>query len=806
MFRGRGNNRGGRYENRVGECRGNNGDYQSAQDNNGGRYEPRQRSPSIDRPGQDRQECYRCSQRNGNGEERRSHRGLSPRLENDRLGSSWEQGNQGYGGQYRHQDREPVRQHYGNEEQYRQDNHRERGNTGYRIQNGYQNQERNHQNGHYGIVNMKSENFLIVYFLLGNGGQGHQENHRERGNTGYRIQDGYQNQERNRQNGHYGNIGDNYRNSWDQSSEGIEDDDDDIPVVPQIYDTSKTLIVTAPSRNLIGYIPTNQNIGNESSKMRDQLKNMKLSEDQFVEVVNSDWNACLKEFEEAGLHPTVLRNLRKLAHLSPRPIQSMLIPQIQQGYDVIAQAETGGGKTAAFALPIIDSIMKMTPEEKAKAKKERCPLALILTPTRELTNQVFEFVQRYCAETGVSVSRAFGEIDNRSYNSQFTSECDILVACCGKVMYLLGQCKINLHRLKYIVLDEADRLLLDPLKETSENNQNFASLMESYEMQDAMKKAQVILTSTTFPAQVEDIAAKYLKVLPNHQQAVRVRILGGGKLNRRVTVQFHRAKGLIEKKQAMKEIWNGEEEDVKTLYFTNDKKILEQIYEWMKSQETMKEIGRQRNAYSMSSDINQQARECRFGFFKNSPRGEMVTTDVLARGIDVPDLKRVVQFDLPEGHPDEVIDTIIHRCGRTGRVEEGTAIIFIDDTKEKHRNLVPLLIEVVENQGRGHSIPCWMREIAKEFEEQNENKCVSDNSEDANQGEVMLLLNTLIEKVEAEAIQEDKEARIVLKSESSERLRNSEAGGYNGLYISAIIVLLLILLFSYFSSWLFTSQ
>ncbi|BCL76784.1 RNA helicase [Jeongeupia sp. HS-3] len=358
-------------------------------------------------------------------------------------------------------------------------------------------------------------------------------------------------------------------------------------------------------------------------------------------------------FASLGLSPAIAHAARESGFLTPTPIQSAAIPAILKGGDVLASAQTGSGKTAAFVLPLLHQLLT-TP-----ATMPRRVRALVLVPTRELAAQVGETLRALCEfiDTPVKTVIAFGGISINPQMLRLRGGADIVVATPGRLLDLLDHNALSLSDVSTLVLDEADRLL--DLGFADELNRIIALL-------PAHK--QNLFFSATFPAQVEALAQTML------QQPARIE-LPSQQANaalieqRAIEVDSNKRTALL-KHLVQQHRWP------QVLVFVATKNAAENLAD--------KLYRAGLNATPFHGELSQGRREQVLADFKAARWQIVIATDVAARGIDIAQLPAVVNYDLPRSPVDYV-----HRIGRTGRAgETGVAISFISAATEAHFRLI----------------------------------------------------------------------------------------------------------------------
>lgn len=348
-------------------------------------------------------------------------------------------------------------------------------------------------------------------------------------------------------------------------------------------------------------------------------------------------------FIDLGLSSGICRNLAALGYTEPTDVQAASIPKALAGTDLLVGAQTGTGKTAAFALPIIERLLRGGRPQVAQPKK---PLALVLTPTRELACQVHDAFRGYGVGTGLSGTAVFGGSDMGRQILALRRGPHVLVATPGRLIDHLEQKKVQLSSVEYLVLDEADRML----------DMGFLPALEKI-LGTLPKKRQTWLFSATLEPEIVGIAARFMN------SPERIQIASANSIAATIRHRFHPVEHT--RKRAMLVHLLAEDVSRQTLVFCRTKMGCERLSEYLAE-------GGFR-AESIHGDKSQAARLAALRKFKDGKADVLVATDVAARGLDIPALPVVVNFDLPI-----VPNDYIHRIGRTGRARtEGQAVSFV---------------------------------------------------------------------------------------------------------------------------------
>jgi len=350
----------------------------------------------------------------------------------------------------------------------------------------------------------------------------------------------------------------------------------------------------------------------------------------------------VSSFADLGLSESTLEALEDVGYEVPSPIQEQAIPPMLQGRDVIGQAQTGSGKTAAFGLPIIEYIDPTEPEVQA----------LVLTPTRELCIQVTQAIRAYAQRKGADVVAVFGGAPIRTQQAQLKAGGHIVVGTVGRVLDLIGRRSLVLDSCRFVVLDEADEML----------DLGFLEDVEKI-LRLTPNSRQTALFSATMPPPIRKLADNYLYD-PEHVQVQ----------NATMTVdsveQFQLDVKTADKADKLVEVLAAEKPD-QAIVFVRTKIRTDQLYRKLRD--------RGLNVKALHGDMTQGSRDGVMLGFKGGRVPILVATDVAARGLDISTVTHVVNFDVPRSP-----DVYVHRIGRTGRVgRSGRAITFVEPRQER---------------------------------------------------------------------------------------------------------------------------
>jgi ATP-dependent RNA helicase DeaD len=347
-------------------------------------------------------------------------------------------------------------------------------------------------------------------------------------------------------------------------------------------------------------------------------------------------------FADLGLSEDTLQALRDVGYEKPSPIQEQAIPHMLAGRDVIGQAQTGSGKTAAFGLPMIEYVDPGVPEVQA----------LVLTPTRELCIQVTQAIRAYGTRKGVDIVAVFGGAPIRTQQAQLKAGGHIVVGTVGRVLDLISRHSLVLHDCRFVVLDEADEMLDLGFLEDVER---ILSLTPN--------SRQTALFSATMPPPIRKLADNYLY----EPELVKV---ASAKLTVDTVEQFEVEVKQADKAEKLVEVLRAERPD-QAIVFVRTKVRCDQLNRKLQDQGL--------NVKALHGDMSQGARDGVMLGFKGGRVPILVATDVAARGLDISTVTHVINFDVPISP-----DVYVHRIGRTGRVgRSGRAVTFVEPRQQR---------------------------------------------------------------------------------------------------------------------------
>jgi len=353
-------------------------------------------------------------------------------------------------------------------------------------------------------------------------------------------------------------------------------------------------------------------------------------------------------FEDLALHKSLLKILDEVGYESPSPIQAQAIPLLLQGKDIIGQAQTGTGKTAAFALPLISNM----------DLKQKDPQLLVLAPTRELAIQVAEAFQKYATHMkNFHVLPVYGGADYSGQIRALKRGVHVVVGTPGRVMDHIRKGTLKLGSLSALVLDEADEML----------RMGFIDDVE-WILEQTPEDRQIALFSATMPQQIRRIATRYLN--DPEQITIKTKTTTVNTIRQR----FWPVSG-VHKLDALTRILEAEDFDG-MIIFVRTKNSTEELADKLKA--------RGYSAAALNGDIAQNKRERTVNNLKKGMLDIVVATDVAARGLDVERISHVVNYDVPHD-----TESYVHRIGRTGRAgRKGDAILFVAPREKRMLNAI----------------------------------------------------------------------------------------------------------------------
>ena len=361
-------------------------------------------------------------------------------------------------------------------------------------------------------------------------------------------------------------------------------------------------------------------------------------------------------FSSLDLSPDIQRAIDACGYRNMTAIQEKAIIAARRGKDILATAPTGTGKTAAFALPVLQKIL-----DKPKATQAEYPRALILTPTRELAEQLANAIKEYAQFTSLSVLAVYGGVKLSGQQKKLHAGVDVLVATPGRLLEHVVQCNVQLAQVEFVVLDEADRML----------DMGFIDDVQTL-LQKTPRTRQTLMFSATTNQSINNLAKK---ILNKHE------VISVAKQNATADTIEHVVYAIEERRKIELFLDLIEQENwFKVLVFTSTKAQADALKKALKQEKITSAV--------CHSDKSQGARRRAVADFKADKIQVLIATEVAARGLDIQGLEHVVNLNLPY-----LAEDYVHRIGRTGRAgAKGQAISFVSREEERTLNNIERLI------------------------------------------------------------------------------------------------------------------
>ena len=424
-------------------------------------------------------------------------------------------------------------------------------------------------------------------------------------------------------------------------------------------------------------------------------------EDFNISFRGSNVPKPFRDWEEmrASLPSRVMQSIREIGYAKPSPIQMAAIPVGLQQRDVIGLAETGSGKTCAFLLPMLTYISKQPPMQGARVNDG--PYALVMAPTRELALQIEEEAVKFAQHSGYSIVSVVGGQSIEDQGFRLRKGCEIVVATPGRLVDCLQRSYAVLNQCDYVVLDEADRMIdmgFEPQVQQVLDAMPSGSLKPDGDEAERPAEAgrqyrTTYMFSATMPPAVERLAKKYMR------RPVIVTVGSAGKttsnVSQRVAFMKENEKlAALTAELSQLDTWGGHSDGGSTaIVFVNTKRGCDQVMRHLQNASFRCTV--------LHGGKAQEQREAALESFKSKQSNVLVATDVAGRGIDVPDVALVVNYDMPEE-----ISSYTHRIGRTGRAgKKGAAVSFVTG---RDKDIFAPLVQLLK--GSGVSLP---REIVQ---------------------------------------------------------------------------------------------
>ncbi|XP_017110211.2 ATP-dependent RNA helicase bel [Drosophila bipectinata] len=400
-------------------------------------------------------------------------------------------------------------------------------------------------------------------------------------------------------------------------------------------------------------------------------------EDIPVEATGQNVPPNITSFDDVQLTEIIRNNVNLARYDKPTPVQKYAIPIIISGRDLMACAQTGSGKTAAFLVPILNQMYEhghsAPPQSNRQySRRKQYPLGLVLAPTRELATQIFEEAKKFAYRSRMRPAVLYGGNNTSEQMRELDRGCHLIVATPGRLEDMITRGKVGLENIRFLVLDEADRMLdmgFEP---------QIRRIVEQLNMPPTGQR-QTLMFSATFPKQIQELASDFL----SNYIFLAVGRVGSTSENITQTILWvyeqDKRSYLLD---LLSSIRNGPEycKDNLTLIFVETKKGADSLEEFL--------FQCNHPVTSIHGDRTQKEREEALRCFRSGDCPILVATAVAARGLDIPHVKHVINFDLPSD-----VEEYVHRIGRTGRMGNlGVATSFFN---EKNRNICSDLLELL---------------------------------------------------------------------------------------------------------------
>ncbi|XP_052027960.1 ATP-dependent RNA helicase DDX3Y isoform X1 [Apodemus sylvaticus] len=419
--------------------------------------------------------------------------------------------------------------------------------------------------------------------------------------------------------------------------------------------------------------------------------NFEKYDDIPVEATGNNCPPHIENFSDVEMGEIIMGNIELTRYTRPTPVQKHAIPIIKEKRDLMACAQTGSGKTAAFLLPILSQIYTDGPGEALKAMKEngrygrrkQYPISLVLAPTRELAVQIYEEARKFSYRSRVRPCVVYGGADTVQQIRDLERGCHLLVATPGRLVDMMERGKIGLDFCKYLVLDEADRML----------DMGFEPQIRRIVEQDTMPPKGIrhtMMFSATFPKEIQMLARDFL------DEYIFLAVGRVGSTSENITQKVVWVEEL-DKRSFLLDLLNATGKDSLTLVFVETKKGADSLENFLFQERYA--------CTSIHGDRSQKDREEALHQFRSGRKPILVATAVAARGLDISNVKHVINFDLPSD-----IEEYVHRIGRTGRVGNlGLATSFFNERNLNiTKDLLDLLVEAKQE------VPSWLESMAYE--------------------------------------------------------------------------------------------
>eukprot|EP01130_Rhizamoeba_saxonica_P017777 TRINITY_DN86_c0_g1_i1.p1 TRINITY_DN86_c0_g1~~TRINITY_DN86_c0_g1_i1.p1 ORF type:complete len:629 (+),score=176.23 TRINITY_DN86_c0_g1_i1:721-2607(+) len=396
------------------------------------------------------------------------------------------------------------------------------------------------------------------------------------------------------------------------------------------------------------------------------------------------------DFQSAGLHPSIVTNIDRVGYTTPTPVQKYSISIVADNRDLMACAQTGSGKTAAFLCPIISGLMSNQNQNEYRSRDYiGKPKALILSPTRELASQIHREALKFSEGTRLRPVVVYGGASFGMQAREIERGVDILVGTPGRLLDMIDRGKVSLSDIRFLCFDEADRMLDMGFEE------QIRSIVQGRDC-TRVEDRQTLMFSATFAKDIQQIASEFLR------EYVFLKVGRVGAAADSVKQKFVQVKEMEKRTHVLDEL---REIRGKVLVFAETKKTTDALSRFLYNTGLP--------AVSIHGDKSQRDRENALRQFKQGRMQILVATDVASRGLDIDDVQAVINYDIPAN-----IDSYVHRIGRTGRAgQKGVSISFFS---EENYGIAPKLVKTLEEAKQ--EIPDWLRQAAQDSKRYKSNK------------------------------------------------------------------------------------
>ncbi|KAG1138016.1 hypothetical protein G6F37_011006 [Rhizopus arrhizus] len=418
--------------------------------------------------------------------------------------------------------------------------------------------------------------------------------------------------------------------------------------------------------------------------------NFEKYDDIPVEASGHDCPEPISTFTTPPMDAHLISNIELARYTTPTPVQKYSIPIVDAGRDLMACAQTGSGKTAGFLFPVFSQLFTKGPiypaEEEPRAgyrSRKAHPQVLILAPTRELVSQIYDEAKKFAYRSWVKPAVVYGGADIGAQIRNIERGCDLLVATPGRLVDLLERARVSLSLIRYLVLDEADRMLdmgFEP---------QIRRIVEKEDMPH-VENRNTLMFSATFPRDIQYLARDFLK------DYIFLSVGRVGSTSENITQKIEYVED-EDKRSVLLDILHSNEVSGLSLIFVETKRMADALSDFL--------LDHNFPATAIHGDRTQRERERALESFKTGRTPIMVATAVAARGLDIANVSHVISYDLPTD-----IDDYVHRIGRTGRAgNTGLATAFFN---RNNKNIVNDLISILSEANQ--EVPSFLESVARE--------------------------------------------------------------------------------------------